>query len=509
MIYTPHPLLVEKLPQIRRARDAFKGTDAIKATNQTGSIRYDEDYLPRLGGQSLDEYSNYKRRAVFYAAMNRTVVALVGALCRKPATVDNGDELKEFMKDVTGTGISFDEFLKRIESEILTSGRVIICVDRMSDADNNRPYLIWYKSEDCTNWFTSKNTSFDQSLNRVVFKETYYDVDDTNPYLQTVRDQYREYVLGNDKSVTVNIHRPVGDSKNSSYGDTVHVGQQYEISETRTMTNRGNPLGFLPVTMVVSSGGDYEVPTPPLLDLVDVNIAHYRNSADYEHGLHWTALPTPYFSGLSDSTATISIGSGAAIILPEGGSAGFLEFNGAGLGKISEAMKHKEGLMSTLGARMLSSGMDQSTSAEVVRINVSGEISALINVAKSMSRCIARTLRMVSLWENNKNAAGIDVHINEDYVDTKLASGDITALLGAYTAGALSLDTLLWNLEQGERIPVGRTVEEEMSLIDVGAEKEAETAMAFEDEGAGFAGNFFNSEAGSNENSSDEDSSTE
>jgi hypothetical protein len=261
--------------------------------------------------------------------------------------------------------------------------------------------------------------------------------------------------------------------------------------------------------MVVSSGGDYEVPTPPLLDLVDVNIAHYRNSADYEHGLHWTALPTPYFSGLSDSTATISIGSGAAIILPEGGSAGFLEFNGAGLGKISEAMKHKEGLMSTLGARMLSSGMDQSTSAEVVRINVSGEISALINVAKSMSRCIARTLRMVSLWENNKNAANIDVHINEDYVDTKLASGDITALLGAYTAGALSLDTLLWNLEQGERIPVGRTVEEEMSLIDVGAEKEAETAMAFEDEGAGFAGNFFSSEAGSNENSSDEDSSTE
>ena len=103
MIYTPHPLLVEKLPQIRRARDAFKGTDAIKATNQTGSIRYDEDYLPRLGGQSLDEYSNYKRRAVFYAAMNRTVVALVGALCRKPATVDNELNLRYLLQVVSSS----------------------------------------------------------------------------------------------------------------------------------------------------------------------------------------------------------------------------------------------------------------------------------------------------------------------------------------------------------------------------------------------------------------------
>ena len=168
MISTKHPLLVDKLSQIRRARDAFKGTDSIKASP------LDEDYLPRLGGQSEEEYENYKRRAVFYAAMNRTVVALVGALCRKPAQVDNGEILAEFMKDVTGTGISFDEFLKRIESEILISGRVVVCVDRM-DNETNRPYLIYYKSEDCTNWFTSKSSSFAQSLNTVIFKETYYD----------------------------------------------------------------------------------------------------------------------------------------------------------------------------------------------------------------------------------------------------------------------------------------------------------------------------------------------
>jgi len=494
MISTRHPLLVDKLDQIRRARDAFKGTDAIKATGYIGAMPRDEEYLPRLGGQSEEDYENYKRRAVFYAAMNRTVVALVGALCRKPSQIDNGEMLSEFMKDVTGTGIPFDEFLKRIESEIMVSGRVVICVDRM-DNETNRPYLVWYKSEDCTNWFTSKSSNFSQTLETVIFKESYYDVDGDNQYQQVVRDQYREYTMVNGQSV-VNLHQPVNKSK----GGTITGAEQYEIVQTKVLTNRGKPLGFLPCTMIVSSGEDFEVPTPPLLDLVDVNIAHYRNSADFEHGLHWTALPTPWFSGLSDASSQISIGSGAAIILPDPAShAGFLEFSGAGLTQISGAMKHKEALMSTLGARMLSSGMDQSTSAEVVRINVSGEISALINVAKSVSRCVGRALRMVAVWENQKGAEKVEVHINEDYVDTKLGAADIQALLGAYQGGALSLDTLLWNLEQGERLPMGRTIEDEIALIEVGAEKEAEMAMSMEGEETGYAGNFFNSESGSNE----------
>ncbi len=474
MISTKHPLLVDKIDQIRRARDAHKGTDAIKCSNHPSGLPLDEEYLPRLGGQTLEDYEAYKRRAVFYAAMNRTVVALVGALCRKPAEVDNGDALKAFMEDVTGTGVCFDEFLKRIETEILTSGRVIVCVDRMDTEDSNRPYLIWYKSEECTNWFTTKAANFAHTLNNVVFKESYYEPCEDNKYKQEVRDQYREYVLEDNGRVTVNVHRPA----NKSNGSTPSEMEEYIIHESRVLTNRGKDLGFLPVSMIVSSGEDYEVPTPPLLDLVDVNLAHYRNSADFEHGLHWTALPTPWFSGLTDTTSNIAIGSGAAIILPDpSASAGFLEFTGSGLTQISGAMKHKEQLMSTLGARMLGSGMDQSTSAEVVRINVSGEISALINIAKSIGRCVSRTMRMVAMWENVKGSDSINVHINEDYVDTKLAAADINALLGAFQGGALSLDTLLWNLEQGERIPVGRSVEEELALIEVGAQQSAEAEM--------------------------------
>ena len=498
-ITTRHPMLETVLEQIRRSRDTHAGTDAIKQTapiysNVVNST--DEEYLPKLNGQDKKQYSSYKKRAVFFGAMSRTVTALVGAIDRKPPEVKGANNLKEFIKDVTGTGISLDEFLKDIEEEVMISGRVVICVDRKNSTDN-RPYLIWYKSEDCINWFSEQYTDFDQRLTGMIFRESYYDVDKDNKYKQIQKDQYREFTM-QDGNVTVNIWRNKNEDLTSEFGNAEKP--EYEIVETYTLTNRAKPLGFIPCVPVVSDGSPFEVPQPPLLDLVDVNLAHYRNSADYEHGMHWTALPTPVLTGLNGKDSKISIGSGSAIILPDPqSSAMFLEFSGTGLATIKTAMDHKEMMMSALGARMLASRMDQSTSAEVARINYSGETASLSNVARSMSRGMTRLLKMVAMWENNKGHEGIEVHLNEDYVDTKLDGTNLTALMSAYQGGAISLDSLIWNMSSGELLPVGRTVEDEIALIEADVNKEAEFAMGFEGENIAFRGNTFESATGSSQ----------
>jgi hypothetical protein len=500
-VSTMHPCLVECLDKITRARDAYKGSDAIKDTAISASYGHkgrDEEYLPKLSGQDQKDYNSYKKRAVFYAAMARTVTALVGAIDRKPPTVLNGDPVEKFMEDVTGTGVSFDEFLLGVETEVLISGRAVVCIDRKNSTDN-RPYLVWYKNEDCINWFSETYTDFDQRLSSMVFKEEYYGRDPDNKFKQVPLDQYREFSLV-DGQVSVNIWR-----QEEKEGERTGA---YEVFETYTMTNRGKALGFIPCVPIVADGSPFGIPKPPLLDLVNVNLAHYRNSADYEHGLHWTALPTPWFSGLNDRDANITLGSGTAIILPDpSASAGFLEFSGAGLGKISEALKHKEGMMSAMGARMLASKMDQSTSAEVTRINYSGETAALSNIARSISRGATRLLRMVAQWENKSNPDKILVNLNEDYIDAKLAAPDLDALVSAYQSGVMSLDSLLWNMDQGERLPQGRSIEEEIELIDAGADKEQDTALWAEGEGIAFEGDSFSSAAGSNvveEKSSDD-----
>ena len=490
-VNTLHPMLVDKAEQIRRSRDCYRGTDAVKACEYAGSTGIDEVYLPKLSGQDQSEYRTYKLRALFYAAMARTVTALVGAIDRKPPEMKGADQLGDFNEDVTGTGVSLVEFLKELETEIMISGRVIVCIDRMS-SENNRPYLVWYKNEDCINWFTEEYSEFDKQLSAVVFKEMYYKPCDDNPYEQVACNRYREFVKDAQGNVVVNIWTPeTVHSKGAANSEA-----KYEITQSYPVHNRGKALGFLPVVPIVSEGSPLEIPKPPLIDLVDVNLSHYRNSADYEHGLHWTALPTPWFSGLNDRGTQISLGSGAAIALPDPSSkAGFLEFSGVGLKAILDSMKHKEQLMSSLGARMLAGGMDQSTSAEVAKINVSGEVAALRNVAKSMSRGITRLLRMVAYWEG-KPVEDISVHLNEDYIDSTLPAADVTALVSAYQAGAMSLDSLLWNLDQGERLPMSRTVEEEISLIEGDMDKEASFALGFEEQGIAFDGNQFSSTAG-------------
>ena len=495
-VSTIHPLLRSRMNQIRRSRDAYSGTDSIKRLDNDllGSqafIRIDEEYLPRLSGQDQDMYDSYKTRAVFFAAMSRTVVALVGAIDRKPPTIKGAEAIESFSADVTGQGVSLNEFLAEIEAEVMISGRVTVCIDRKNGGDN-KPYLIWYKSEDTINWFSKTYSDYDEKLCKMVFRESYFGVNPENEYEQVKMEQYREYKLDEvTGEASVTLWRCEDQDERSSE-------KEFTAFEQYTLTNRGRPLGFLPCVPIVSDGSILEVPKPPLLDLVDVNIAHYRNSADYEHGMHWTALPTPYFTGLSDRDGEITIGSGNAIILPDpSSSAGFLEFTGTGLSTIKTAMDHKESMMSALGARMLAGKMDQSTSAEVARINYSGETAALSNIAKSMSRGVTKLLKMVALWENQAGSEAIQVHLNEDYVDSKLAAADITALMGAYQGGVMSLESLVWNLDQGERLPTGRTIDEEMALIESDLDREAEEALFYEGENIAFSGKHFSSDAGS------------
>ncbi len=63
------------LPGWIRARDLLAGEDAVKAAG--------EKYLPRLDGQSDDDYKAYKDRACFSNATRRAADAFVGLVFRK------------------------------------------------------------------------------------------------------------------------------------------------------------------------------------------------------------------------------------------------------------------------------------------------------------------------------------------------------------------------------------------------------------------------------------------
>ena len=82
-----------------------------------------------------------------------------------------------------------------------------------------------------------------------------------------------------------------------------------------------------------------EIEKPPLLDLVDVNLHHWRLSCDYNHGLHYTGLPTAIAAGFPKSNDGYRIGAGAAWWSEEpNAKAYYLEFTGEGLTAMRDAL---------------------------------------------------------------------------------------------------------------------------------------------------------------------------
>jgi hypothetical protein len=60
------------------------------------------------------------------------------------------------------------------------------------------------------------------------------------------------------------------------------------------------------------------------------------------------------------------------------------------------------------------------------------------------------------------------VKLNTDFETAHLNGPELTALVSAWQAGAISRDTLLHNLRQGEILPPGRSGEQEGELIRAG-----------------------------------------
>ena len=81
----------------------------------------------------------------------------------------------------------------------------------------------------------------------------------------------------------------------------------------------------------------------------------------------------------------------------------------------------------------------------------------------------------IAYWWINRGTATpedaedkVDYIINSDFTETTLDGPTLSAYVSAYIQGAISFETLFYNLQQAEIIPGDHTVEEERSMIESG-----------------------------------------
>jgi len=154
----------------------------------------------------------------------------------------------------------------------------------MADAEkmNMRPYLVSYKAESIINWDTAIINGR-SVLSMVVLREhVKKQGDDMFEHKQSV--QYRVLMLDENGNYVIKI-----------YSD--NAGKFSVVSET-TPTVNGAPMKYIPFWIISEKGFVSPAPSEPiLLDLADLNLAHYRNSADHEENVHWVAAKSIVLPG--------------------------------------------------------------------------------------------------------------------------------------------------------------------------------------------------------------------
>ena len=444
-----HPDYKKMMPIWKRCRDAACGKDAVKP------------YIIRLVGQSDTDYKAYQERASYFNATWRTIAAMNGMLFRKPPIVDVQASITPLLEDVTLAGCPFEIFAQEISEESLTVGRVGLLVDYpsantegMSAADaaqlNLRPVMQMYKAESIINWKMGRvNNKY--VLIQLVLRECYYKDKDKDEFEQEEETQYRVLDLING-FYRQRLFKKEGKKDVQISGDIFPM-----------MNNK--EMGYIPFIFLSTDDLSSDVHEPVIIDLVDLNLSHFRVSAHYEHGCHWSGLAQAWIAGhtMESGQSALTFGGGGAWVFPnEGAKAEMLSLN-HNFTALRDNLDAKKQEMAILGARMLTADKKGIESADTANIHRAGETSILSKTAQTLSEGLTRALRIFSDW------AGVDglatCELNREFTATVMTPQDAVAFMQLVQGGAMSQESAFNNMKRGGLYEDADTFEVEQARI--------------------------------------------
>jgi Domain of unknown function (DUF4055) len=466
-------------------RDAYAGSGAVKlprdASRPTSGVKAaGTKYLPRPSGMRREEqYILYRDRAVWLGATERAVQGLTGAVFRRPPQVEAPTRLTPQLEDVTQTGVPLRTFAEQAVRETLLMGRFGVLVDypapeRLPDGTeippppDARPYWVAYTAEEIVNWRTMQRQG-DTLLSLVVLAETVSEPEGVWPhedFFRTAdRRQYRVLRLNED-----------GWYEQSVWTTQARRGRQ--AAATGTLEQRwlplrqGEPLDFIPFCFMAPFSLEPHVEKSLMEALVEVNYQYYRHSADYEHALHMTALPTAYITSTGMEAGTeYTIGSSVAWVIADStATVGMLEFHGQGLQSHEHAMESDIKNMGTMGARLLESAPAIAETATANRNRLDGADSPMQSLITTVSHGLMQALQVHSWWAaatDNVDDTAITLSLNRDIVANTMEPLLLTALVNALLNGTISYETFYYNLARGEVARPMIPVEEEQALLEL------------------------------------------
>ena len=446
-------------------------SDAQARIHQNATIRAGKDalnnrrdtYFVKLDSQTDDQFKAMIQMAPMYILYPKVVDGFSGTVFSKAPVikgVEFSDKQKEYNKNCDMLGNGIDKFSEKIVNTVFENGFCATLNDYSDTA--NRPFLTHIAPHQFVSFRTSSIKGYPVITQFIYVEDVEVDNPD-NEFDVTVRNRYIVLDMHQDKyrvrKFLATTEKKLGDTTNSEQ-------MEQEGTEVYPVID-GNNFKTIPITIHGANENNFSIDKSPLQDISDMNISVMQRTVDQVYMLHWTALPTPWTTGVDENDAQLTIGPSKswAISNPDA-KVGMLEFSGSSARAHQDFIENLLSIMANIGAQILKKeGVSRETATSVL-VRTAAQTSLISTLVNNVSSQIENVLETFFLWGGTKVADDFAYKLNDDFIKVDMEPNAQIALVKSWLDGAISHKTMFNKMKEGELIDTNTTFDEEISEIE-------------------------------------------
>jgi len=470
-----HELYVKNKDRWQLVRDCVEGSDAIKNALSRGVSTDNRQqtvtgihnllgsrYLPVPNPiddsqENLDRYNQYKLRANYVNFTGHTKDGFTGMIGRKKSEIKLDPSVEHLVDNSDGAGQSLQQLIQSSISNTLETGRYGLLADfPVSQEGQTRAQtsglestIKRYPTESIINWREAVISSH-KVLTMVVLREPIDKVKDDDPFSVDVVNYHRVLLL-----VDGVYKQLLFDNDNKRI--------QFPNGEDEIIPRKSDGSNWeeIPFQFIGSIDNDPNPDKAPLYDLAEINIAHYRNSADFEESSFLVGQPTPVINGLTQAWVDdvmkngVTFGSRSAVLLPTEADAKLLQASPNQMP--DRGMELKEQQMIKTGAKIITDSGGVET-AEAAKIRFAGQNSKLGMLVTNVEKGIINTVNWA--MEFMGGSGDNEVELNRDFYEATMDPQLLVANMQLLDRGIIAKSDMRSNLRKKGLIEPERTDEE-------------------------------------------------
>ena len=397
-------------------------------------------YLPQEKAESTESYDNRMSRSFLFNGFSKTIQNMAGKIFTKGIALgkDMPPDLTMYTENIDLAGRDLNMFAYDVFCDALANGISYILVDMapatgaiitkaQEKASNRRPWLVNVKAQQVLGWRATDINGV-ETLTQFRFRNDTCEPD----------GDFGEKIV---KQITVFLRGPDGTHCRTYRQSDAGAWFVYEdIALT---------LPDIPICPVYINRTGFMDGLPPLLGLAEVNLAHWQSQSDQRNILHFARVPLLFGAGWSDDPSALELGAGRMLVQSAADAKlTYVEHSGASIGAGRDDLKDLEFQMQVLGLELLVP-KQSAQSATGAALDASKMNAPLAMMAKALEDALEQAFQFMAQYAGIiMPEDGGSIEVNKDFGVGYGDFRDLTVLMQLVTAGGLSRETMIRELQR-------------------------------------------------------------